>query len=47
MAETRAKVEGKYLEYLEKPLVREGMCLVRRRDEGEWVLLEMEHAPDA
>lgn len=24
MAETRAKVEGKYLEYLEKPLVREG-----------------------
>ena len=24
MAETRQKVEGKYLEYLEKPLVREG-----------------------
>ena len=24
MADTRKKVEGKYLEYLEKPLVREG-----------------------
>ena len=24
MADTRQKVEGKYLEYLEKPLVREG-----------------------
>ena len=24
MADTRAKVEGKYLEYLDKPLVREG-----------------------
>ena len=24
MAETRAKVEGKFLEYLDKPLVREG-----------------------
>lgn len=26
---------------------REGMCLVRRREEGEWVLLEMARAPDA
>jgi len=26
---------------------REGMCLVRRREEGEWVLLEMARAPAA